>query len=433
MKKNKFITSTIILIIGGFMTKLLSMVIKIVMTRLIGTEGTGLYMLILPTFMLFIAITTFGFPTAISKLIAEEKRNNKNLVFSTIPLIIIINFITFIFIFFCSKFISNNLLNEPRTFYPLLSIAFVLPFISISSVLRGYFFGKQIMIAHVTSNVVEDIIRLITIVIGLPLFLKKGLEFAVSFIVLSNIISELTSIFVLFFFLPKNFKLKKDDFKIKKNNIKDIMGISIPTTTSRLIGTIGSFFEPIILTNFLLKNGYSNSFIINEYGILNGYVMPLILLPSFFTLAISQALLPVISKAYSSNNIKYIKNKIKQGLLFSLLIGIPATLIFVLIPEIPLKLIYNTTSGLKYIRILSIVCLFHYIQSPLTSALQAMNKSKLAMEGTIIGILIKIIVLIITCNLKIGLWGLVIASSVNILYVTIHHIVVLNKTFKSLK
>ena len=39
MKKSKFIKSTIILIIGGMITKLTSMVIKIVMTRLIGVEG----------------------------------------------------------------------------------------------------------------------------------------------------------------------------------------------------------------------------------------------------------------------------------------------------------------------------------------------------------------------------------------------------------
>ena len=52
--KNKFIKSTVILLIGGFITKILGMVIKIVMSRMIGTEGLGLYMMILPTFSLAI-------------------------------------------------------------------------------------------------------------------------------------------------------------------------------------------------------------------------------------------------------------------------------------------------------------------------------------------------------------------------------------------
>lgn len=427
MKKNKFIMSTIILIIGGFITKILSMVIKIVMTRLVGTEGIGLYMLVNPTFMLFIAICTLGLPTAISKLVSEDKRNNKKLIFSSLFLIIIINLIVMLFIFLFAKFISNNLLHESRTYYSIIAIALVLPFISISSILRGYFFGKQRMFPHVLSNVLEDVTRLISIILFTPFFLLKGLEFAVSFLILSNIISELTSILILFFFLPKNFKLYKKDITPSMSNIKDILEISLPTTGSRLIGTIGMFFEPIILTYFLIKSGFSNQYILNEYGILNGYVMPLILLPSFFTGAISQALLPIVSNGYSNKHYKYTKNKIKQAIFISLLIGIPATIIFVLIPEIPLKLIFNTNQGITYIKILAPICLLHYIQAPLTTSLQAMGKSNSAMFGTFLGMILRTIILIICCLFKLGIYSLIIASSINIIYVTIHHIVKVKK------
>lgn len=429
MKKSKFIKSTFILLIGGFFTKMLGMLIKIVMTRLVGTEGMGLYMMIMPTFTLLIGVAQMGMPIAISKLVAENKRNNKNLVLSSLPISIGINLIIMITLIFTSKFIANNLLHDSRCTFALTSIGLVLPFISISSILRGYFFGRQKMIPHVVSNITEDIIRLITIIIGIPFFLLKGIEYAVAFIVLSNIISELTSILVLFFFLPKHFSIKKEDFIPHKNSVKEVFGISLPTTASRLIGSIGYFFEPIILTFFLLKSGYTNNFIINEYGILNGYVMPLLLLPSFFTQAISQALIPVVSNSYANNNLNYTKSKIKQGLFFSLLIGIPATLIFSIIPHIPLKLIYNTSEGLNYIKFLAPVCLLHYIQSPISSSLQAMGKAKQAMFGTLIGMIIRTIILIIGCNLKIGLWGLVIATSANIIFVTLFDIYKVRKIF----
>ncbi len=418
--KNTFIKSTIILLIGGFITKILGMIIKIATNRLIGTEGLGLYMLITPTFMLLITIAGLGFPTAISKLVAEDKWNNKNLVFSIIPFSLIINLIIILILLFSSKFIAINLLHENRIINSLKCIGFVLPFISISSILRGYFFGKEKMIPHIVSNITEDIIRLITLVIGIPIFLKYGIENAVNFIVLSNIISELTSIFVLFFFLPKKFKLKKEDLIPKKKNITNILNISIPTTSSRIIGNIGYFLEPVILTFFLLKNGYPKTYIINQYGIINGYVMPLLLLPSFFTMAISQALIPVVSKSYSNNNINYTKNKIKQGIIFSMIIGIPSTLVLLLIPEIPLKLVYNTTLGINYIKFLSPICLLYYFQSPLSSSLQAMGYSKDSMIGTILGVSIKLITLIIGCNLKIGLWGLIISTALNIIIVTIY-------------
>ena len=53
--KTKFIRSTMILLIGGAITKILGMIIKIVMTRNIGSTGMGIYMLLSPTFMLLIS------------------------------------------------------------------------------------------------------------------------------------------------------------------------------------------------------------------------------------------------------------------------------------------------------------------------------------------------------------------------------------------
>lgn len=418
--KNAFFKSTLILLIGGFITKILGMVIKIVTNRLVGTEGLGIYMLITPTFMLLITIAQLGFPVAISKLVAEEKNNNKNLVFSIIPFSLIINFIIMIILLFTSKYIATNLLHEPRTMYGLKCIGFVLPFISISSILRGYFFGKQRMIPHIVSNITEDLIRLITLIIGIPIFIRNGVESVVSFIILSNIISELTSIFVLFFFIPKTFKIKKEDIVPKKKNIINILEISIPTTSSRLIGNLGYFLEPIILTYFLMKIGYTSNFIVNEYGIINGYVMPILMLPSFFTLAISQALVPVVSKSYSNNNFDYTKKKIKQGILFSIIIGIPSTLLFMIIPDIPLKLVYNTNEGIEYMKIMAPIFLLHYFQAPLSSSLQAMGKAKDSMFGTILGVSVKLITLIITCNLRIGMWGLIASTSINIIVVTIY-------------
>lgn len=430
IKGNLFIKSTIILIIGGFITKIVSMFIKIVLARLIGTEGMGIYMLISPTFTLLMAIASLGFPVAISKLVAEDTKNNKNLVFSILPISLTINIVILLLLFLFGGYISNNLLNEPRSYYALICIGFVLPFISISSILRGYFFGKQNMVPHVISNVTEDVIRLIALLVGIPIFIKFGIQYAVAFVVLTNVISELTSIFVLFFFLPKNFKITKKDLTPDKSNIKEVFGIGIPTTMSRIIGSIGFFLEPIILTYCLIKCGYNNSFIVNEYGIINGFIMPLILLPSFFTMAISQALIPNISKAYSIGLYKNSYKKVKLAIFLSLLIGIPATIIFELAPEIPMEFIYNTKDGIEYIKVLAPICLFHYIQAPLTAALQAMGKAKEAMNGTLIGTIIRTLSLFIFCNMHIGLWGLVWSSALNMIVVTIHQYLHVKKALK---
>ncbi len=428
--REKFIKSTLILMIGGFLTKILGMIIKIVMTRYIGTEGIGLYMLILPTFSLFIALAQAGFPIALSKLIAEDSRNNKKLFFSLIPLSLIINLILMIFIILIAKPLAINLLHDKRCILAIYAIALVIPFTTLSNMCRSYFYGKQKMFPHVLSNITEDIARLLLMIIGIPFFLQKGLEYAVCYVVLINVISELISILILFFFLPRNVKIQKNDLFPSKIYIKDSLDISIPNTASRLIGSIGYFFEPIILTSSLLYVGYSNQYIVSEYGIISGYVLPILLLPSFFTLAISQALLPTVSKLYYKKNIKEVKRKIKQAIFFSLLIGIPTTICFVISPTIFLKTIYHTTEGANYMTFLAPICLLQYIQAPLSFSLDAIGKSKDNMKASLYGTLARTFFLFSLSFLKIGIWSLIISTSINICIITFYNIQKINKYLK---
>ena len=429
--KQKFIISTIILIIGGFLTKVLGMLIKIIVTRLIGVEGMGIYMLIMPTFSLFIALAQLGFPISISKIVSEDRKNNKNIIFSSFFLSIIINLILFFIILLISPILSKYLLHDTRCYLPLISIALVLPFISISSILRGYFFGKERMFPHVLSNVCEQIIRLIILMLIVPSLIVKGIDIALSFIVLVNIISEGLSIVILYLFLPKKIKLSKNDIIPDKTNMKDVLNTSIPTTSSRLIGLIGYFFEPIILTSTLLFLGYKSNWIISEYGLITGFVMPLLMIPSFFTQAISQALIPVVSRAYSNRRIPYIKAKLYQSLIISITIGLAITFLLMINPEFFLKFIYNTTEGSHYLKVLAPFFLFYYIQIPLLSVLQATNHAKEGMISTLKGTIMKTALLFILSLFKIGMYGLIIATIVNIIYVTYNQFkLVRNKVLK---
>ena len=188
--KEKFIKSTFILLIGGLLTKILGMIIKIIMSRLVGTEGLGVYMMILPTFSLFIGISQFGMPVAISKLVAEDRRNNRKIFSSVLPIIIAVNIVLIAVIILIAPTLANKFLHNSNTYLGILAIALVIPFTSISSICRSYFFGKERMIPHVVSNLIEDVARLILMIVLVPFFMEKGIKYAVCFIVLSNIISE---------------------------------------------------------------------------------------------------------------------------------------------------------------------------------------------------------------------------------------------------
>lgn len=429
--KEKFIKSTIILIVGGLLTKILGMVIRIVTTRVIGLEGIGLYMLVMPTYSLFITIATLSLPIAISKLVSENTRNNKNVILGIIPIALLFNIIVITILILSSKFISNTLLQNSKLYYPILAMSVTLPFITLSSIIRGYFFGKQKMIPHVTSNLFEQIVRLAMTIIITPYLLKFGIISAVTGLILFNVVSELLSIFILFFFMPKNVKITKNDLKPDYDNVKNLFSISFPTTTGRIISSIGGFLEPIVITFVLLAIGYNNDYITMEYGIISGYVFPIVMLPQFLSGAVSSALLPTISSYNALNMKKAIKRKLYQAISFSLLIGIFFTIIFMIFPELSLKIMFNETEGAKYLFFAAPIFLLTYIQGPIVSTLQAIDEAKIVMNSSLIGVVAKTIVLFFALYLDIHMYALLIAIFIQYLIVTIYQYKKLKKALNT--
>lgn len=431
-KKNIFIKSTIILILGGIITKILGFIIRIVYTRIVGPTVIGLYSLVMPTYSLLITIATLALPTTISKLIAENKHNNLKIISTSTILIMLINLIVVIFMLLSAKFIAINLLHEKRCYLLIISMTLTFPIISISSIIKGYYYGKQNMIPNVISNVFEQVIRGLLIYIFVPVIMAKSEILAACSLFLFSFLEELASIFINLLFLPKHIKINKYNLRPDKQTLKNILNISLPTVSSRIIGNIGYFFEPIILKNLLLFSGYSNNYILVEYGAYNAYTITILTVPSFFITAISSALIPEISKNYLEKNNKLLIKRLKEALFFSLAIGITYSILLMFFGHYILNAIYKTNLGLSYIKVLAPIFPLFYIESILMSFLQAINKASTTMRITIIGVIVKLIVLAITSLLHIGMFSLIISEIINIFIVVSLNIYYVRKYTKKL-
>lgn len=426
IKTSAFIKSTIILLLGGTLTKILGFILKIIITRKIGTEGIALYSLLSPTMSLLTVLAIFSYPTAISKIISEKNSSPKKLLISIIPISIIINIALIVLVILFAPILSNNLLKEPRLYYPIICVAFTLPFVSISSIIKGYFWGKQNMFPYMLSNFLEQVTRFILISFFIADIASKSLTKAICFILFINIIGEIISQLVMIKYFPKT-KINKNDIKINKNEIKNIMQITIPSTSSKIIGSISYFLEPIILTNMLLYFGYSKEYILYEYGVLNAYALSLLLMPQFFTQNMSSALVPELSKYYSQGNKEMCKKRIKQIVLVSFLIGLFSTVIIVSYPNFFLNALFSTTEGIDYIKIIAPFTILFYIEYPLINALQALGEAKKAMYAGIIGSIIRLLSIIVFSALKIGMYTLVLSIITTLIYSTISYYKIIKK------
>ena len=304
MGKNKLVRNTFLLIIGGFLVKILGFIIKVLYTRYLTIEGVSLLSLVFPTYSLLLTISSFQIPITLTKMIAEKKYSNREAFFNSLYITIAIDIILIVLSILFSSFLATSLLHNKDASMLIQIMCFTLPFVSITSLIKAYFFGKENVKPVIFSNVSEEVLKLILIILFLEKIVSKGIVIGVIFYLIINLLCEIVSFIILYLFLPKKINLSLCDFQINYIISNSIITHSFPLLASKITGAIGYFFEPIIITNLLLFKGFNPSYIKLNYGYYNGYTLQILMLPSFFLLALSNTLIAPLSKYNINNNYK---------------------------------------------------------------------------------------------------------------------------------
>lgn len=438
MSKQSFLRGTVMLIIAGMITRVLGFVNRIVVARLMGEEGVGLYMMALPSLFLMLTLTQIGLPIAISKRVAEANEKGD---FKKIKQIISFSFFiiscTSIFftllMIFLAPFVANYLMTDTRTLYPLLAVAPSIAVIAFASVIKGYFQGMQNMKPQSIAIIIEQVVRICSIYFIIKLLLPYGIEIAAAGAMLGVFIGEIASFIYLFY----TFK-KKKVIEVRKRFItqvkessetrKQLFSIALPNTGSRLISSTSHFLEPILVAQSLAIAGLTTVQATRQYGELTGYAMPLLFLPTFITNSLSIALLPSISAADASGDRSFVHYRIHQAIRISFASGALATVVLTFFSIPILTQMYGTSNASKYIVIMAPCFLFLYIQAPLQSTLFALDLAKDAMRNSLIGSIIKFgLLFLLASNAHFGIFGVIIAMNTTIILITLLHLTVLYK------
>ncbi|MFR1450118.1 MAG: oligosaccharide flippase family protein [Beduini sp.] len=371
--KKKIIQSFFILTFTTGLSKLFNIINRVILSRYLNTQGMGLYMLIIPTLGLWITLSQLSIPSAIFKLIADPKYNNKKVMstgfFITTLTTILMMFILIIF----SPFISSHLLKNSDTLLPLKALILFIPLTSVSAILKNYFMGRQMHKVIAKTQVTEELTRLFITFVFFNVFSNYPTAHLVTLSFLAMSIGELASIIHLLSCI-RPFSSTEIKTAYEPSLYLDFFRISLPMTGSRLLHSVTGFLEPVIITTLMLSMGFLPEHIQAQYGMMSGYVMSMITMPTFLTTVLYRILLPIFLENLN-NKTKLLKN-LYIGLFICFLISIPFTFAFYFFPENCLSLLYKTTAGAGYLKYLSIPFTLYYLQTPLSALMQALNKNK---------------------------------------------------------
>ena len=148
---SKFLKGTLILTASSIVVKVIGSLNWIILSRVLGGEGIGLYQMGFPIYLMAITVSSAGVPVAIS-IITSEKLANKDYrgakrVFNVSLRVLLLTGLLFSSsLFFGADWLVNNhIIRDSRAYYSIIALAPAVFFVTFLASFRGYLQGWQIM------------------------------------------------------------------------------------------------------------------------------------------------------------------------------------------------------------------------------------------------------------------------------------------------
>lgn len=439
LSTSKFIYGSIILAIINGIVRVFGFGYKIVLSKLIGPQGIGLFQMVFPILMVFITLTTAGIPIAVSKMVSRENSINNHTGIKKIFTI------SFIFTLTLSLILSLTLLLFAQNFTDIFwsdsglvilirSICPAIIIISLSSLIRGYFYGLQKVAIPGASQIIEQIVR-ISFVLGILYYLNiKSSKLGALIAVWGISIGELVGLITLIInYKITNLSLRSNNMtKLKfKDILIELMTISIPITLSRFINVLMQMGNTVLIPKRLVLAGYSMDTAISTLGKVMGMTMPFVMLPFIFTSALVVNIIPDISNKKHISQYSSIKKDISLSIHTTLLISIPLTFIYIFFSEHISLFFYNDIEVGRYMKIMGCGTIFLSLHHTLSGILHGLGKQVQTTINYILGMSLQLFLTYqLVANPNFGIKGFFIGFLLSSITIFLLHLISLLKIIK---
>ncbi|MCD7036651.1 polysaccharide biosynthesis protein [Metabacillus sp. GX 13764] len=374
----------IILTIAGIVTKILSAAYRVPYQNIVGDIGFYIYQQVYPFYGIAIMLATSGFPVIVSKLFAEygDQGNPADLrkVWKVCLLFLsAVGAVFFLLLFFGSGKIAE-FMGDPRLtgLIQVISFSFlILPFVSL---LRGYFQGLHIMFPTALSQVVEQSIRVLTILLFSYILLSQGktLYQAGAGALFGSLTGGVFAAGVLSLFFVRHRRTFWTSGKgtgsgvSSRKLLKSLLLYSLTICISSLLLIFVQLIDALNLYSLLTSNGAGSDAAKQLKGIYDRG-QPLIQLGTVVASSLSLSLVPLISSAKKRNDHLFIEKKINLSLKVCLAVGAGAAAgLMTLVHDVNVMLFRND-SGSDILFVLSLSILFTSLSMTISAILQGMN------------------------------------------------------------
>ncbi len=401
-KGESFLKGTFILTVAGLVVKVIGSLNWIFVSRILGGEGIGLYQMAFPIYFLAMTVSQAGVPVAISIITAERVAlkdiyGARRVFHISMALMVVTGIFFSILTYFAADWLIEwHFLRDPRAYKSVVVLAPTVFFVTLLASSRGYLQGWQRMTPTAVSQIVEQIFRVITMVLLADLFLPWGLDYAAAGASLGALAGAITGLIVLVYFHVKLDRDIERDYghdlrppegtkpEPARRIIKRIFQLSLPVSAASIMLPVVSNLDLMIVPQRLEVAGYSVNEATELFGYLTGMAVPLVNLSCIITASMAMSIVPAISEARALRDKARVFAQTAASVRISNMVCFPAfVIVFVLATPIS-SLIYNAPGAGPAVMIASFSIVLLGLHQVSTGILQGLGHPTIPMINMIL-------------------------------------------------
>lgn len=400
--KNTFLRGAMILTAAGIVVKILGGVNRILLSRLLGGEGIGLYQMAYPLYILFLSVAGAGIPIAVSIMIAEQTAKG-NYSGAQRVFHVTLAFMTAVAVLCglamaagAGLLIEWGWVRDDRAYLPLLVLAPALTISVITCCFRGYFQGLQLMEPTAISQMADQFIRVCTMLCLAWFFLPYGLERAAAGATFGAVPGALAGLAVIgwIYYRHRRRPVPADGGSFvpwpSGRIIKRLLVLSVPVALANMLLPAVASIDLLIVPQRLEAAGYNVHEATALFGYLSGMANGLVQLPAILTMALATGLVPAVSAAFSQGRFDIILARTNTAMRISNVITLPACMGLAVLAFPISQMLYATPMAGPAIRVLSISVFLIGLQQVTSGLLQGMGHTGIPLFNMAIAAVLKI-------------------------------------------
>ncbi|WP_255248257.1 putative polysaccharide biosynthesis protein [Terribacillus saccharophilus] len=420
MALSTMIRGTLLLTAATFLSKLLGIIYVIPFNALVGASGGALFNFAYTPYNILISISTIGIPLGVSKFVSKynglgDYRTSQRVFKTGFTIMGVTGVAAFLIMYFGADLIAQWSVGDGKSGFTTDTVAYVIKLVSFAnliipamSIVRGFFQGNQSMGPSAISTVVEQIARIVFLLLSVYLALhafNQNIAVAVGYATFAAFVGALASCAVLYVY----WRARKPHLEQRmiqqtvrpaamsdKTIIKELLSYAGPFVVTGIATSLYQFIDQFTMPRALEAIGQGNV-AVDIFGVINFYGQKIITIPMTLSIGLSLAAVPAITRAFFSDDRKLYLQQINQSLQIVLFLIFPASIGIALLGSEAYTAFYGTEAVLNpdigagtlmvwYAPVALLFALF----TTTSSILQGINEQRFSVISLTAGLLVKI-------------------------------------------